>query len=353
MLEQLAVIDGNENFMIKVLANEKISKAETLKAIRIATLSMDIVPILFGCLSKGNGTDMLLDAIMRRESVNELFAGEIGCIVVGEETRKGDTLCDSDSRVILDINLHSHEPLFFKKIQLTHKENRMESIISEQHNHSPYSKIIWDKSRKLLTLYANSMAELNSLVFDTTHKYNIKFSSSTMMIVYHETIGQIAQKEYIHTKTRTSQNRAEFAHVCLKVEPQERGKGYLFVDEVKGGVIPKEFIHPINQAIEESLVDGIEKGYPIVDVKVTLYDGNYHDVDSSYKAFQTAGVEAFKEACRLAKPMLLEPIMKVDIEVDEKYRKAVLLDIVKKGGLAYGNEVTKKRLGDVFVVRLR
>ena len=114
-------------------------------------------------------------------------------------------------------------------------------------------------------------------------------------------------------------------------------------------MIPKEFINPINQAIRESLVDSIEKGYSIVDVKVTLYDGSYHDVDSSYKAFQTAGVKAFKEACRLAKPMLLEPIMKVDIEVDEKYKEAVLLDIAKKGGLVYNSGNTKESFGDVFV----
>jgi elongation factor G len=164
--------------------------------------------------------------------------------------------------------------------------------------------------------------------------FKVEAEVGAPQVAYRETIRKSVEKEYKYAKQ--SGGRGQFGHVFLRIEPQEPGAGYLFVDEIKGGVIPKEFIGPVDKGIQEALGRGIQAGYPVEDVKVTLYDGSYHDVDSSEMAFKLAGSMGFREGAKMANPVILEPLMKVEVEVPEDYMGDVIGDVSKRRGQVNG-----------------
>jgi len=177
---------------------------------------------------------------------------------------------------------------------------------------------------------------LEIIVDRMMREYKVEANVGKPQVAYRETIRKKTEAEgkYI----RQTGGKGQYGHVRLRLEPQEPGKGYEFVNEVIGGSIPKEFIKPIDQGIKEALEGGILAGYPMVDVKATVYDGSYHDVDSNEMAFKIAGSMAFKEACSRAKPVLLEPIMKVEVVVPEEYMAAVFGDLNSRRSAIQGTE---------------
>jgi elongation factor G len=175
---------------------------------------------------------------------------------------------------------------------------------------------------------------LEILVDRMKREFSLEAEVGASQVSYRETIKEAVDQEYKYAKQ--SGGRGQFGHVYLKIEPQEPGFGYEFVDAVKGGVIPKEFIKPIDKGIQEAMARGIQAGYPVEDVKVTVYDGSYHDVDSSEMAFKLAASMGFREGCRKAKPIILEPLMKVEVEVPEDYMGDVIGDVAKRRGQVTG-----------------
>ena len=161
-------------------------------------------------------------------------------------------------------------------------------------------------------------------------EFKVEAEVGQPQVAFRETIRSSVNKE--HKYAKQSGGRGQYGHVFIKLEPQEAGKGYEFVDEIKGGVIPKEYIPAVNKGIIEAMQSGVLAGYPVVDCKVTLYDGSYHEVDSSEMAFKIAGSMAFKEAAKDASPVLLEPIMKVEVEVPEEYMGDVIGDLNRRRG---------------------
>jgi elongation factor G len=175
---------------------------------------------------------------------------------------------------------------------------------------------------------------LEIIVDRMKREFKVEAEVGAPQVAYRETIRTSVEKEYKYAKQ--SGGRGQFGHVYLRIEPQEAGAGYKFVDEIKGGVIPKEFIGPVDKGIQEAMARGIQAGYPVEDVKVTLYDGSYHDVDSSEMAFKLAGSMGFREGCKQANPVILEPLMKVEVETPEESMGDVIGDISKRRGQVNG-----------------
>jgi elongation factor G len=161
-------------------------------------------------------------------------------------------------------------------------------------------------------------------------EFGVEANVGNPQVSYRETITQTAEAE--HKYAKQSGGRGQYGHCCLRVEPAGEGGGYAFLDEVKGGVIPKEFIPAIEKGVKEGMQSGVVAGYPMVDVKIAVYHGSYHEVDSSEVAFKMAGIFAFKEACQKAKPILLEPVMKVEVTTPEEYMGNVIGDLNSKRG---------------------
>jgi len=167
-------------------------------------------------------------------------------------------------------------------------------------------------------------------------EFNVEVTTGAPQVAYRETIKETVEQEGKHIKQ--SGGRGQYGHVFLRISPLEMGKGYEFVDKVVGGSIPREYIAPVNKGIQEAMLHGVFAGYPVTDVKVELYDGSYHDVDSSEIAFKIAGSEAFKEGCRRAKPVVLEPIMKISITTPDEFLGDVIGDLSSKRGRIEGTE---------------
>jgi elongation factor G len=194
--------------------------------------------------------------------------------------------------------------------------------------------VIGDISKRRGQISGMGELHLEILVDRMKREFKVEAEVGAPQVAYRETIRKSVEKEYKYAKQ--SGGRGQFGHVYLRIEPQEPGFGYEFVDEVKGGVIPKEFIQPVNKGVQEAMQRGIQAGYPVEDVKVTVYDGSYHDVDSSEMAFKLAGSMGFRDGCREANPVILEPLMKVEVEVPEDYMGDVIGDIAKRRGQVNG-----------------
>ena len=189
---------------------------------------------------------------------------------------------------------------------------------------------------------------LEIIVDRMKREFGVEAEVGAPQVAYRETIRNSVNKEYKYAKQ--SGGRGQFGHVYLKIEPQEPGSGYTFVDEIKGGVIPKEYVPAVDKGIQEAMTRGIQAGYPVEDIKVTLYDGSYHEVDSSEMAFKLAGSMGFREGARAANPVILEPIMKVEVEVPEDFMGDVIGDISKRRGQVNGmNERSGNKIVDAFV----
>ncbi len=267
-----------------------------------------------------------------REEVEELNAGEIGALVGMKDTKTGDTLCDIDNKVILE-SIEFPEPVISIAVEPKTKadQEKMAIALGKLAQEDPSFRVKTDEETGQTIISGMGELHLDIIVDRLKREFNVEANIGQPQVSYRETITQEAEGEGKFIKQ--SGGRGQYGHAWVRITPQEQGKGFEFEDEIKGGVIPQEYIKPTRQGIEEAMSNGVIAGYPMVDVKVALYDGSYHDVDSSESAFKVAGSMAFKAAVRNAKPILLEPIMAVQVTTPEEFMGDVVGDVNSKRGI--------------------
>jgi elongation factor G len=265
-----------------------------------------------------------------RQEIEELPAGDIGA-VVGIDAKTAQTLCDEANAVLLE-KVEFPEPVIQAKIEAKTKEDqeKMSVALHKLTSEDPTFSVKKDVETGETIISGMGELHLEIMVDRMRREFKVNLDSGRPQVAYRETIRTATEGECKYV--RQSGGKGQYGHVKIKLVPLERGKGFEFVDEIKGGVIPKEYIKPIEQGIRESLDKGVLAGYPITDVQVTLYDGSYHEVDSSESAFKIAASMAFKDGCKNASPVLLEPIMKVDITMPTEYFGDVIGDVNSRRG---------------------
>ncbi len=267
-----------------------------------------------------------------REEIEELGAGDIGALVGMKVTTTGNTLCDPDKPVVLEA-ITFPEPVIDITVEPKTKsdQEKMGMALKKLLEEDPTFRVHTDEETAQTILSGMGELHLDIIVDRMKREFKVEVNVGRPQVAYRETIRIMAEAEgkYI----RQSGGRGQYGHCWIRLEPNESGKGYEFFDEIKGGVIPQEFIKPINKGVEEAAQTGVLAGYPVVDVKATVYDGSFHDVDSSEAAFRVAGSLAFKEAMRKAKPVILEPVMKVVVITPEASMGDIVGDINSKRGM--------------------
>ncbi len=267
-----------------------------------------------------------------REEISEIYAGGIGALVGMKNTTTGDTLCDIEKPVLLE-TITFPEPVISIAIEPKTKadQEKMGFALRKLAEEDPTFKVRTDEETGQTIISGMGELHLDIIVDRMKREFKVEANIGQPQVAYRETIRVKAEAEGKYIKQ--SGGRGQYGHCWMRVEPQEPGKGFEFVSEIKGGVIPQEYIVPIEKGAKEAMESGVVAGYPMVDIKATVYDGSYHEVDSSEAAFKIAGSMAFKEACRRAKPMLLEPIMKVQTITPENFMGDVVGDINAKRGI--------------------
>ncbi len=267
-----------------------------------------------------------------REEIDELSAGDIGALVGMKVTTTGNTLCDLEKPVILE-SITFPEPVIDISVEPKTKadQEKMGMALKKLLEEDPTFRVHTDEETGQTIMSGMGELHLDILVDRMRREFKVEVNVGRPQVAYRETIRGKAESEGKYIKQ--SGGRGQYGHCWLRVEPNEVGKGYEFGNEVKGGAIPQEFIKPIDKGVQEAMLTGVLAGYPMVDIKATVYDGSYHDVDSSEAAFRIAGSMAFKEACRKAKPMILEPIMKVVVITPEQFMGDIVGDLSSKRGV--------------------
>ncbi len=270
-----------------------------------------------------------------RQDIEMIYSGDIAAAVGLKNTTTGDTLCDEKHPIILE-SMEFPEPVIRVAIEPKTKagQEKMGIALSKLAEEDPTFKTYTDEETGQTIIAGMGELHLEIIVDRMLREFKVEANVGAPQVAYRETIRRLAD---VDTKyARQSGGRGQYGHVKIKAEPQESGKGYEFVNAIVGGSIPKEYIGPVDQGIQGAMAAGVLAGYPVVDVKVTLYDGSYHDVDSSEMAFKIAGSMAFKEAMRKADPVILEPIMKVAVIVPDDYMGDVIGDINSRRGQIQG-----------------
>ena len=417
LLEALAETD--EFIMEKYLEGDAISPSELREAIRRATISLSINPVLCGSAYKNKGVQPLLNAIVaympspldipaiegvddneqaverhasddepfsalafkivadpfvgklayfrvysgtlesgsyvynstkgkkerigrilmmhanKREEVDSVSAGDIAAAVGLKDTTTGDTLCDMNSHVILE-KMEFPEPVISVAIEPKTKasQEKMSIALHKLAEEDPTFRTYTDEETGQTIISGMGELHLEIIVDRLLREFKVEANIGNPQVSYRESISQAAEAEgkYI----RQSGGSGQYGHCKIKIEPQEAGKGFEFVNNIVGGAIPKEYIGPVQKGIEEATQAGVLAGYPVLDVKVTLYDGSYHEVDSSEMAFKIAGSMAFRQAVAKAAPVLLEPMMKVEITTPDEYLGDVMGDVSSRRGRIQG-----------------
>ena len=272
-----------------------------------------------------------------REDIETCYSGDIAAAVGLKNTTTGDTLCDEKHPIILE-SMNFPEPVIRVAIEPKTKagQEKMGIALAKLAEEDPTFKCYTDEETGQTIIAGMGELHLEIIVDRLLREFKVEANVGAPQVAYKESIRKKVDHETKYK--RQSGGSGQYGHVKIIVEPNESGKGYEFINAVTGGTIPKEFIPAVDAGIRGALQAGVLAGYPVVDVKVTLYDGSYHEVDSSEMAFKIAGSMAFKEACRLADPMLLEPIMKVTVIVPEEYMGDVIGDLNARRGEIQGFE---------------
>ncbi|MBU5293721.1 elongation factor G [Anaerosalibacter bizertensis] len=413
MIEKIA--EHDDELMVKYLEGEELTPEEIKRAIRKATIKVEITPVLCGSSYKNRGVQPLIDAIVdympspldippikgievgtdeegerkasddepfsalafkimadpyvgklaffrvysgtlksgsyvynattgkkervgrillmhanKREEVDEVHAGDIAAAVGLKATATGDTLCDEDHPIILE-SMEFPEPVIDVAIEPKTKasQEKMSVALTKLAEEDPTFKTHTNEETGQTIIAGMGELHLEIIVDRLLREFKVEANVGNPQVAYKEGITTTAEAEGKYVKQ--SGGRGQYGHVKLRVEPNE-GKGYEFVNKIVGGVVPKEYIPAVDEGIQEAMHSGVVGGYPVLDMKVTLYDGSYHDVDSSEMAFKIAGSMGFKEAMQKANPVLLEPIMKVEVTVPEEYMGDVMGDINSRRG---------------------
>ena len=276
----------------------------------------------------------------KREEVDELQAGAIAAVVGLKYTTTGDTLCLEEDPVILE-NMEFPEPVIAVAIEPKTKasQEKMSIALMKLAEEDPTFKTYTDQETGDTIISGMGELHLDIIVDRLLREFKVEANVGNPQVAYKESIQGTAEAE--GKFVRQTGGHGQYGHVKLRIEPQEPGKGYEFVNAIVGGVVPKEFVGPTDQGVREALESGVIAGYPVLDVKVTLFDGSYHEVDSSEMAFKIAGSMAVKEALQKAKPVLLEPMMKVEVVTPDEYLGDVMGDLNGRRGRIEGMELEK------------
>ncbi len=280
------------------------------------------------------GRIMKMHAI-KREDIKEIYAGEIGAVVGLKNTTTGDTLADPADKVILE-RMDFPDPVISVAVEPKTKadQEKMGVALQKLAQEDPSFRVETDEESGQTIISGMGELHLEIIVDRMKREFKVEAEVGQPQVAYRETIRSSVNQEYKYAKQ--SGGRGQYGHVFLKLEPMEPGSGYEFVNEIKGGAVPREYIPAVDKGVQEAMQGGILAGYPVEDVKVTLYDGSYHDVDSSEMAFKLAASMCFKEGAKKANPVLLEPMMKVEVEVPEEFMGDVIGDLNRRRGQVEG-----------------
>ena len=270
-----------------------------------------------------------------REDIDIVYAGDIAAAVGVKNTTTGDTFCDEDHPIILE-SMVFPEPVISVAIEPKTKagQEKMGIALAKLAEEDPTFRTYTDQETGQTIIAGMGELHLEIIVDRLLREFKVEANVGAPQVAYKETIRKSVEQDTKYA--RQSGGKGQYGHVKIRVEPNEPGKGYEFVNAIVGGSIPKEYIPAVDAGIQGAMTAGVLAGYPVVDVKVTLFDGSYHEVDSSEMAFKIAGSMAFKEACRKADPAILEPIMKVSVTVPDEYMGTVIGDITARRGNILG-----------------
>ena len=272
-----------------------------------------------------------------REEIKEVRAGDIAAAIGLKDVTTGDTLCDMKEKIILE-RMEFPEPVIALAVEPKTKadQEKMGIALGKLAAEDPSFRVSSDEESGQTIIAGMGELHLDIIVDRMQREFDVECNVGAPQVSYREAITTMV--EHQHKFAKQSGGRGQYGHVHLRIEPQEAGAGYEFVDEIKGGVIPKEYIPAVNKGVQEQMENGVLAGFPLVDVKVTVYDGSYHDVDSNEMAFKIAASKCLAEGVRMANPQLLEPMMAVEVVTPEEYMGDVMGDLNRRRGLVGGME---------------
>ncbi|TSE28997.1 elongation factor G [Tepidimonas charontis] len=271
-----------------------------------------------------------------RQEIEEIRAGDIAACVGLKEVTTGETLCDPSAPIVLE-RMQFPEPVIRQAVEPKAKadQEKMGVALSRLAAEDPSLRVYTDEESGQTIIAGMGELHLEIIVDRMKREFGVEANVGKPQVAYRETIrGTVEQAE--GKFVRQSGGKGQYGHVVFKIEPNEPGKGFEFIDAIKGGVVPREYIPAVQKGVEEALQTGVLAGYPVVDVKVTLHFGSYHEVDSSEQAFKMAAIFGFKEGCKKANPVILEPMMAVEVETPEEYAGNVMGDLSSRRGMVQG-----------------
>ncbi len=273
----------------------------------------------------------------KREEIKEVWAGDIAAAVGLRETRTGDTLSDDAQAIVLE-SIEFPDPVIDIAIEPKTKsdQEKLSTSLAKLATEDPSFRVRSDKETGQTIIAGMGELHLEIIVDRLLREFKVDANVGKPQVAYRETIRKKVEKE--HKFVRQTGGRGQYGHVLLRVEPLQPGSGFEFKDEVKGGTVPREYIPAVEKGVREALESGVLAGYPVVDIRVALYDGSYHEVDSSEMAFKIAASMCFKEACQKASPVILEPIMAVEVVVPEEFMGDVIGNLSGRRGKIQGME---------------
>jgi elongation factor G len=276
----------------------------------------------------------------KREEISEVRAGDIAAVVGLKSTTTGDTLCDPAKPIILE-SIQFPEPVIFVAIEPKTKadQEKLGIALSKLAEEDPTFRIKGDPETGQTIISGMGELHLEIIVDRLLREFKVEANVGKPQVAYRETVRGAAEAE--GKFIRQTGGRGQYGHVWLKIEPLEASKGFEFVNDIVGGAIPREYIPAVENGVKEATATGVLAGFPVIDLRVTLFDGSFHEVDSSEIAFKIAGSMAFKEAVLRSKPILLEPIMKVEAVVPDQYMGEVIGDLNSRRGRIEGMESHK------------
>ena len=272
-----------------------------------------------------------------REDIKEVRAGDIAAAVGLKYVTTGDTLCDHNAEVVLE-RMEFPEPVISQAVEPKTKsdQEKLGVALGKLAREDPSFQVRSDEESGQTIISGMGELHLEIIIDRLKREFNVAANIGRPQVAYRETITKSVEQE--HKYAKQTGGRGQYGHVFIRIEPRELGAGYEFVDEIKGGVIPREYIPSVDKGIQEAMQTGVIAGYPVIDVRVTLYYGSFHEVDSSEHAFKAAGIQAFKEGARQAAPQLLEPLMAVEVVTPEEYMGGVNGDLSARRGMIHEME---------------
>jgi elongation factor G len=272
-----------------------------------------------------------------RAEIKEVLAGDIAACVGLKEVTTGETLCDPDAPIILERMIFP-DPVIHVAVEPKTKadQEKMGIALGRLAAEDPSFRVRTDEESGQTIISGMGELHLDIIVDRMRREFNVEANVGAPQVAYRECVKKAVEQEGKYVKQ--SGGRGQYGHVWLKLEPNEAGKGYEFIDAIKGGVVPREYIPAVDKGLQDAVKSGVLAGFPVVDIKFTLFDGSYHDVDSNENAFRQAAAQAFKEGMRKAQPTLLEPMMAIEVETPEEYMGNVMGDLSSRRGIVQGME---------------